>query len=373
MFDELKGKYFKYPEQVEIYNRYKAKMSNNEKYDLVLSIITERDFWGYFELAALIMYELAEVSNEYLNLIETLHAKIKNDMAQAPFLNTLTNIGINKRDIALLLYKKILNESKQNELKVVAGLILGGFCKQNEQVLFSYFEKDICFPLTNSILKAILACYNGKIPLEVYTYLDKVSITKDKEISRELANICLVYYTQNKAYFYEKISSLIDLNEDNIRYLIFDRLTYQEILGEKEVFALIAKSLDSNKYVVEKIVEILRKYPEEYQQISEWLIYLINKDLDTKLRHFDWVLEKLVISNRLFIDYFLDNYRKIRRNNQNMYIVILPHLFRTLSKPHIDYSLEQLNRFNLADKEQRSLFYKLNKVILGHIYKRHYI
>ena len=85
MFDELKGKYFKYPEQVEIYNRYKAKMSNNEKYDLVLSIITERDFWGYFELAALIMYELAEVSNEYLNLIETLHAKIKNDIPKLLF------------------------------------------------------------------------------------------------------------------------------------------------------------------------------------------------------------------------------------------------------------------------------------------------
>lgn len=368
MIDELKDKYFKPNEQIEIYNKYKTNLDNKDKYELALSIISERSFWGYFELVAVIIYELAEVSNEYLNLIETLHTKVRYDLAQAPFFKTLKKIGVNKREIALPLYEKIFNDAKQNETKIMAGIILGAYCKQDEKTLLAYLKKELSVPMTNSILKAIITCYDEKLPQEIYTYIDKVSKTTDKEILRELANVCLIYYKQDEKYFYEKIKSLIELKDDMIRYIVFDRLTFQEIIAEKDVLVLVSQSLDSNEQVIEKILDVLRKYPNEYQQVSEWLIRIINNGLDTKLRNFDWVLEELAKSNKLFIDYFLDNYKKIRRDNQNTYTVLLPHLFNTLAKHHIDYSTEMLNKLDLADEEQRRLFYELNRVILGHIY-----
>lgn len=369
MITELKDKYYKFDEQQGIYDRYKSKLSNKDKYNLIKELMDDK-FWGYFELIAKIVYELADISNEYLKLLEEVNNKVKNDMAQGPFLNTIINIGKNKEKIALKLYKKILKETKDESLIVISGLILGGYSQKNLIVLQNYIKKGIEYPLANSILKAILVNYEkSNMSEEIYSYFDRIMKIEDTRILREFANICLIFYNKDPEYFFNQIKKLVKLNDRHINYLIFDRLTYKDILNQEQIFELIELSKDAEDIVIDKIIETLRKYPEQYKQISEWLIYWLNKGLKFKLRNFDWILEELVEKNKLFISYFLENYKKIKTGKSNTYIIILPHLFRILSKYHKNYALEQIFKLNLSLEKDRYLFFELTKVILGNIYQ----
>jgi len=368
--EDLEGKYYKFKEQIKVYNTYKSNLSDEDKYDLIETFLSGRDFWGYFELITTIAYELADDSDKYLGLLEKINNKIKREMAQKPFLDLLKDVGRNKEDIALKLYTKIINKSKDNDLKVASGLILGSYSQKHDGIPKSYLSKKIKYPLTNSLLKAILVKYEkSKLPKEIYNYFDKISKTQDKNILKEFTNICLVFYKKNRTYFYNKIHNLIKLKEKSMTYLIFDRLAYQKILNQKQLFELIEYSKDLDDFIINKIIEVLRNYPQQYKQISEWFIYWLNKDLEFKLKHFDWVLEELAKKNKLFIKYFLENYHKLQDENYKRYMIVLPHLFRALSKYHKDYALKQLFKFKLNEKDEKYLFFELTKVLIGNIYQ----
>ena len=117
MIEELKNKRYRFQEQIEIYDRNKSKLSRKEKFDLVNNLV-KKDIFAYLELISSIVFDVAETSNEYIVLLETITEKVKNDLAQGPFLNSLKNIGIKKEKIAIKLYDKILKESKNKTLVV---------------------------------------------------------------------------------------------------------------------------------------------------------------------------------------------------------------------------------------------------------------
>ncbi len=367
--NKLKEKYFKFEEQIEIYKNYSNRLTEDEKYKLINEFLEGRDFWGYFQLETQITYELAENSEKYTELLDKISNKVKGDLASGPFFTMLIDIGKEKPEIALNIHKKLIDGSKDNNLKIIAGFILGGYSQKNEEKLKEYMKIDIKYPLTNSVLKAILVKYE-KIELtkEVYNYLDKISKCENQDILREYASICLIFYGKDEAYFYDKILHLVKLQNKDISYLIFDRLTYPDILDQKKVFELISHSINSDDFVIDKIIEALRKYPSEVQQISDWLIYWLNRGLELKLRHFDWVLEELVKKNKLFTEYFLKNYKKIGEGKSKAYLFILPHLFKILSKYDVEYALQKIFEIRLEEEEPH-LFYELGRVIIGNIYQ----
>ncbi len=367
--EDLKGKYYKFEEQIKVYNSHKSKLSEKDKYKLIDDFLFSSDFWGYFELITTVTYELADNTDKYLELLEKINNKIKRDMAQGPFLNILKDIGKNK-PFALQFYKKIITKSKDSDFKVVAGLILGGYSVKNDSILEEFLNKKLEYPQTNSILKAILYKYESqRLSKEAYSYFDKISKNQDKKILQEFINVCLIFFNKNKDYFYNKLFDLIKLKDKNITYLLFDRLTYKDLLNQKQIFELIKYSKDMDYIIIDKIVEVLRKFPQPYKQISDLFIYWLNKDMEFKLRHFDWALEELVKKNRLFIRYILENYKRIQNKKSKLYIVTLPHLFKTLSKFHISYALDQILKFNLKNKDEKYLFFELNNVLIGNIFK----
>ena len=370
MLNQLKDKYYKFGEQINIYNSHKAKLSDEEKYKQIEHFLTGSDFWGYSELVSAISYDLAENSDKYIALLEKIYEKIKRDMAQGPFLRVLEDIGKNKPDFAMSLYERIINKSEDNDFKVISGLMLGGFSINNKEALLNRLKNKIEYPLTNSLLKAIQVKYDfSKLPKEIYSYLDELSNSQDKRVLQDLTNLCLVFYKKHKTYFYNKLLNLVKLKDKNITYLVFDRLTFQKILNQKQILELIEYSKDLDEVVIDKIVEVLRKFPKPYTQISDLFIYWLNRDLEFKLKHFDWVLEELVKKNKLFTKYFLKNYKKIQTKKSKSYIVIFPHLFKTLSKHHTAYALDQVLKLDLSDKEEKYLFFELNKVIIGNVYQ----
>jgi len=369
MMEEFKSLRYKFKEQKLLYNKYKNKISNTEKFKLVGSLIEENIF-AYLEGISVIIFDIAEPSEKYIEVLEKITDKIKSDLAQGPFLTALKNIGLKKKRIGVDIYKMISKCSKNETLIILSGLILGGYTRKHEAELIKLLNKKSSNLITISYLKAILITYeNKRLPEEIYVFLNNIEKSRDEKSLMELANLSLAFYNKDKIYFYTKIFNLVKLNNNNITGFIFNKLTYSKLLNKTHRYNLIDYSKDSNEDIIESCLMILKNYPKDYKKNSKLIIYWLNKGLKHKLEDFDWVLEELSNKNKLYINYFLDNFREIK--NGEFY---LPELFGIMSKQHISYSIKQLTKLSINEENEKKLFYRLSRKIIGNIYinKEHF-
>lgn len=363
MIKEFRDKRYKFEEQLALYKKHRNELSHDLKFSLVNKLVSDNIF-AYLEVISKIVFDIADTSDNYLRLLEAITEKIKHDLAKGPFLKSLEEIGEKKGKKAIELYNKIIEESNNDTLVVFSGLILGGYAKKHEDELTKLLKGNVNNLILSSYLEAILVAYRTKeLSKEIYTFLDKIERSKEEKLLIKLANISLALYKKNEKYFYNKILNLVKLKNDSINSLIFSKLSYLKIINKEHRFALIKISKDSNKYVIDEILQILIKHPRDYKKVSNLLIYWLNKDLKFELRYFDWVLEELSKKNKLFIDYFLNNFRSIKNGT-----FVLPYLFATLSKYHVPHSLKRVAQLDIKNKDEEYLFYELNRKIIGNIY-----
>jgi len=364
MIEKLKELRYKSKEQLEFYEQEKEMLSYEDKNKILNELLNEEIF-AYLELISRLLFDLANVTPEYLILLEKISDKIKNDMAQGSFLNTLKEVGYKKEKIALELYKKIISESKNDYLKIVSGLILGGYSISHEEEFKEMIKEDKSVLELVSYLKAILVLYekNQKLPQEIIQFLNKIGSSKEQILLRELANISMVLYNKDEEYFYKKIDSLVTLNNLEINYLIFSRLSYLKVMDKPERFKLIEKVKDSEEQVIDEAIQIFMECPEETEKIGDLIIYWINRGLEFKLRNYSWVLEEISKKNPLYLDYFLDNLSKIK----NSYFV-LPDILVLLLKNNLSYSMKKIIEFQGANKIEDRMFYELARKIIGAVY-----
>ncbi|MFW5847001.1 MAG: hypothetical protein ACOCUU_02455 [Nanoarchaeota archaeon] len=366
MIEEIKKTKYKFKEQLELYEKIKNDLSTSDKFKLIDNLIND-DIFSYLELIAKFTFDIAEVSEKYVKFLERFSEKIKNDMAQWPFLNSLKEIGRRRQDIALQLYEKIMSESKEDFLKIIAGLILGGYSIEHEEKFKEMIKDETDDLRLISYMKSIIVIYEkeSEIPTEVFNFLDKIEKSGKENLLRELANVSLALYDKDQDYFYDKILNIVRLNNKDFNYLIFSRLSYTETINKKRRFDLIELAKDSEEIVVDEILQILKDYPEELDKIGKLIIYWINKNIAYKLRNLDWILKELSKQNKKFIDYFFDNFGEINKKTGRH---ALPGLFLIISKNDISYSINSLSKLDITDKEESRLFYELCRKIISNIY-----
>ena len=192
-----------------------------------------------------------------------------------------------------------MTSSAEDDLKVISGLILGGYALNDFKDLLIHYSKVLNYPETNSLLKAILLYFQNKeLNSETKTFLLKVSESKDTKILIEFAFVSMKLINKDKKIFFNYIKDLVKLKNSEISYLIFDSLTFSEIITKKEYFDLVEISKNQDFSIINKIIETLRKYPEEPKKITSLLIYWMNQDSNYKLNQLDWVLGELVQKNK---------------------------------------------------------------------------
>ena len=368
MIEEIKKTKYKFKEQLELYEKIKNDLSSSDKFKLVDNLIND-DIFSYLELIAKFTFDIAEVSEEYIKLLERFSEKIKNDMAQKPFLDTLVRIGKERPNISLQLYEKIVSENHGDFLKIISGLILGGYSIEHKEEFKEIIKKEGDDLRLISYMKAILVIYGEEreIPAEAFSFLDKIEKSGKENLLRELANVSLVLYDKNQDYFYDKILNLVKLKNKEVSYSIFFRLSYTKTINKERRFELIESAKDSEEIIIDEILQILKDYPEELDKIGKLIIYWINKDIDYKLRNLNWILKELSKQNKKFMDYFFDNFGEI---NKKIGRHALPGLFLIMSENDISYSINSLSKLNINNKEETRLFYELCRKIISNIYSK---
>lgn len=372
MIKELEKLYHRYDEQKKVYTKYNSKLSIDDKYSLIYEYLNKsRDFWGYFQLLCDIALEVSDDSEKFIQLLSDFDKKVRNDLAQKPFMELLVDLG--SKDFALSLYNKILyNTELDDNIKIISGLILGGLNFETE--LKKRAKEKVRYPQTNSCLKAILVYFeNRELDKSIYEYFNKIIQSEDSKIIQELAFVSYRFYEKNPEYFMQLLIGMIKLNNAQINRMICHNLAYDLKLSRKftnkQFFELIELIKDSELDIIDEVIQAFKEFPKEHKKIVDLFIYWINKfeGFKTGTTHFKWVLEDLVKNNKYFIKEFCDRYKEIQSENKR-YLFTFPHLFEIISKYHQDYALEQIFKIRPKNEQEEHFFFELCKKLIGNIY-----
>ncbi len=379
MIKEFKEIRYKWKEQKEKYSEIALGLSLEKKQKL-LSELLETDLWSYFQLIIEILFDIASENKDYLELLEKVYLKVKNDMASAPFFDMLVDLGQNKKDVGIKIYNKIREESDNRGLKDVLGFILGGYSMNDNTILNKLTEdKKLVYPGIIIILKAIMVKSerlfdkddNYDLSEKEYDFLDFVSKSDDERFLRELMNLYRFLYHIDRTYFYEKIKDLMGKKKSSINSMIW---IFREKLklSNAQLLELAEQTKDCDEYAISELISSLTHNKSDYssqeiKQISELFIYWTSKDLEFKVSFFDYSLEELSKKNIEFLDYFLNNFKKIKTDKLG-YIHIFPRTFEKLIKHQMKDSIPKLLESDILKKDPK-LFYKLSNKIVGIIYK----
>ncbi|MFA5953335.1 MAG: hypothetical protein WC812_01960 [Candidatus Pacearchaeota archaeon] len=360
MIEKFKQFRFEFDKQKEEYFKIKDDITKEEKY-VLLDEINQESIWNYFQLSVEVLFDLVSDDEKYLSYLEKVFLKIKGDMASGPFFEMLIKVGKEKQEIAIRLYDLIRDKSDNIDLKIISGRILGGYAFHDETSLKELIKKDSDYPMRNTILKAILVRYEKEIlPLEIKSYLDKTELFSDERILTELMGLYLCLYKNEKYYFYNKIKLLAKRKISSVNRLLF-WMTVGIKLEKEHILELIELCKDSDGEIVRDMMYPLIDYPDEIEKISKLFIYWINKDLEFKVQHFDWAIQELVKKNEKFIDYFLDNFEKVKTEN-------FPRIFEKMASQNVESASRELMEKKIFDKDPK-LYYELVSKIIGIIYK----
>ncbi|HIG94293.1 MAG: hypothetical protein QT05_C0049G0010 [archaeon GW2011_AR13] len=366
MIEKFKQFRFEFDKQKEEYSKIKGDITEENKY-VLLDEINKESIWNYFQLSIEILFDLASDSEKYLEYLDSVFLKVKGDMASGPFFEMLIKVGKEKQEVAIKLYYIIQNKSNNIDLKIISGLILGGYSFYNEGLLKDLIKRNLEYPTKNTILKAILVKYEKEIlPTEVKECLNKTMLSHDERILTELMNLYLSFYKNEKSYFYEKIKSLAERKIISVNRLLFWK-TIGIKLDKEHILELIELYKNSEETIINDMMYPLIDYPDEIEKISKLFIYWINKDLEFKVQHFDWAIQELVKKNEKFIDYFLDNFEKVKTEKLD-YKYIFPRIFEKMASQNVEFASRELMEKKIFDKDPK-LYYELVSKIIGIIYK----
>lgn len=372
MTKEIKHLRYNFSEQKEEYPKISKRLSQKEKENL-LNKLFEDDLWSYFQLIVEILYDLSSDGEEYINLLEKVYSEIKYDMASFTFFQMLIKLGREHRQ-GIKIYEKIMSNENE-EFSIISGLILGGYSiKNNEKLEESIKNKELSYPKTNVLLKAILV--KGEevknITSQEYSFLNRVLKSDNEKILMELMNTCIFLYKINKGYFLEMIKNLMNKKKSRINGKVWI-MKEKMGLSNQEIFELAELTKDCDEYAIGEIIKSLvlnkTKYSkEEIEKIAELLISWINNDLEFKVRDIDWALEEFGKKYPEILDYFLEHYDSLKIKDKKIgYNYLFPRIFEKLIKRNVKESITKLIEKNILEKDSK-LFFKLATKIIGEIY-----
>jgi len=331
--------------QIEKWNQVKANLKVEDKETIALNALEgDRDIWGYLDLISEILFDIASDSNKYIQMLGMISSKVKNDMAQGPFLSSLIRIGQEKEDIAGIKNRKLVLDLIERNINL----------EQNPLILQSY-------------LKAILVMNEKQKKMEkkYLKFIEKLLNKKIENVNVEILNFSLSNYDKNKSFFYKIIKSLIIENNEIYKKFLFGRLSYQDIIEEKRLFELIELSKEANEKTIDEIVMGLRRYPSQKRKILHLYFYWINKGFYFQIRNLDWVLEEIMKKDSSTLSLFIKLFRKIDKRYS---YVVVPHIFESLAKNNIDLAISESIKIKPRNKTEKLIKLKLFRTIIGCCY-----
>lgn len=347
---------------------------NKEFTNKILHDLIDRDIFGFLYAISKLLEETASNDNDFVDIIQKAGNKIRNDLAQGPFVNALISIGEKDLNLGLGLVVKLLEKDKTSS--EYGALILGGVGKKNPidtmQKIKEFSRTDDPNKILCSVkaLRVMLRDSLMNYQEKAFEILEKALQNSDLAVKGECLEAFLDFYENEPDTCKKHLFNLVK-EHSNFRYSIAHRFWIKPISDSKTRLELLKIcSEDDNASVRQRTLYALTKlvsdYPEEIMNIVMSLVIKNGYhygDVDYLLEelgkvNFDkamnvvrtWLEKKVPYVLSLSIPTIVK--ALLSKNKKD---IVLPYLeaWSKIDEKHLEYSLNILLQIISGDYEKK--------------------
>jgi hypothetical protein len=184
----------------ETWEPVKKELKNDEQIDLLICLIKRDSVFKWLYVISYYLSSLFSEEQNFTTLIEIVIDKIKGDMAQGVFVQSLINIGESDPERAIHFYSKLIETANETTIHY-AGLILGGAAKRKFPETFEKIKTGLregTPAVKVACLKALRVAFETKgkteFPEEIFEIMEQMLKSPESILKMEVGT--LNYYRQ---------------------------------------------------------------------------------------------------------------------------------------------------------------------------------
>ncbi|MCY4492084.1 MAG: hypothetical protein OXC46_11590, partial [Thaumarchaeota archaeon] len=296
------------------------KLNMQELYELTKYLINENAFGFLFPISNIIR-DLASADEDFIKILESIIGEIKNDMAQGPFIDSLTFIGKSNPALAMKIADKLLKSSEPEYSSFLIGSSFHKLSnKGNAFITKLLSSENPRYQVT--ALKTLRIVYKDreiKDMQKTFNTLENASKSDFIEVKSEALEAFLDFYKNDIQKSNRIIENLVR-NHTKCKYLLAKRITFQSPFDDKtSLYFLDICSEDSDINVKRTVFNALVKFTKKHADVVLEILakYTIRDKYD--LDGMGYVLKNMGETNAtnalvIILDWFKnDRYLKLRR------------------------------------------------------------
>jgi hypothetical protein len=352
----------------ELINRWKEcklTLDNDEKVELIQWMISRGFIFGWLDLICYLLPYAIE-SPLFLDIINSITNKVRHDLAQGPFINTLIEIGEKNPKIAYGYYLKIIEKYPANF--GYGGLLLGGAARTDANIQKIILSQILTVENVNcaSLLRAIRVYQEKReeVDPELFSIIKILKIKEDINIKNEVILAYLDFYTYNKKESIQNLIEIAQSKSSTLQFILINQLITRKIdLNDIcKLVEIISDSSDSK--VLEQVGMVLAI---QCKHETKFALSIIKKWIESgkfyELNNGYWVLEEIGKESTL------ESLNIIKNWVGEKYLPFFSgSLFWSIGKHEPLLMMQQLSEL-LNDNKKKKYALKEIRVILNELFK----
>jgi hypothetical protein len=237
-----------------------------EQIALLTCLVKTGSVFRWLYLISYFLPDLFSDNQYFVNLMEFVIDKTKNDMAQGVFIRSLIDSGEKYPDIAVKLHSRI-SASANEEVIHYSGLFLGGAAKKAFRDVFEIIKNALhtgSLPEKVACVKALRVAFENEkrveFPPEIWDLLEPVSETEESSLRFEVINAYIDFDKFNPEKCEQKLLEFATTGDSQTRFTISNRLWFSNLVNQqKEIELVRICANDSNPRVLINVARILAR------------------------------------------------------------------------------------------------------------------
>lgn len=265
--------YWKNKKLTDFLREKQIAFNKEDLYELTKQLI-EEDIFGFLFAISNSLLDLATDDDSFIDLLVPVIKKIKYDLTQGPFIDSLIELSRSNPELGLNIAKKLMKiEDVVEYSSYLIGSAYKGLQKESNSIIDELFSSDNpSFKVTG--IRALRVIYkNSRMENKdkVFSILEKTSQNNSKEVKLELQQAFLDFYEYDNERCKTNIESLVRTNTD-CKFNLAHRIWIKSPLNDETSLELLQIcSEDSNinvkKYVCYALTRFVEKHPEKILEI----------------------------------------------------------------------------------------------------------
>ena len=326
-------------------DRFKEMTKNLSKEDLTILfyfLAGESDIFAWFNLISDTIEEVASPNILFINLLDTMITKTKDDMAQGFFVRSLIDLGSNKPKLSWDIFYALTGRIRKGITLEFSGLLLGGIGKVEPKKVERYIErvlKEEEFIPSKSLKVACIKASRVMLEAEhenrsaFYNWLIEVleKQKQDEEIAKEYISLLIDLSEEFTNNYCENVKNLLhSLPFVSLRRIVsfmLSTIKRKDNLKKQIIFAESLRDYEDMAVAYNIMYFLAKAHKSDKEKSFEFVKIFIIKDYTGSDSPIYYLTEKMMGDNR---EYYAEKFEKWVKGVESP--LILMNIRRVISR-----------------------------------------